>query len=153
MIEEYADNKWGNKMRGRWSKKTGRVDIYFRYRLKDYIAEAKQYWPILKRNSSRSVIKETKARLANALEDARAIVRYKGERRVGILFVCPRISYQNTDRINDLLNEYLKGLHSWAKRNRTAIAWCFPVTKRKSLKHSSRYYPGQIILLRQVRNS
>ena len=153
VLEEYSNLKWGKKRKGKWSKKTGRIDMRFVCDGFDCIAEAKQCWPTLTSSAKKikGKVQYTKHEMNIALGDARNLVREVKSRKLGILFATPKIHVNDRNESEKIISDYLEGLNSIAKENNWAIAWCFPMSKITKVKYKDHYYPGQVIISRYVR--
>lgn len=144
-FEEFTSDKWRTMTRGNRKKGKGRGDIMFGIGDLTFIGEAKQCWPILKRSPSdaQETIDKT---MRKALSDASCLP--PDGKRLGIVFVTPRIHKSNLRYIDEIFERFTEALDR--KRN-TAMAWTFPPEKRVLNGKDGYRYPGIVLLIKRFR--
>jgi hypothetical protein len=146
-FEEFSDEK--RKISKRSLKfhraYSGRVDLYFNIRKRDFIAEAKICWPRCGRLSSgrQKMIEEG---LIHACHDIR-ISKPNGQRRLGVLFVSPRWKTNLKHDMNDRIDQWISRI---CEIDCDAVAWIFPADSRKIHAYDY-FYPGTAVLIKEVR--
>ncbi len=144
-FEEFTSDKWRTTKRGSRKKGKGRGDVMFGMGDLTFIGEAKQCWPILKRNSAdaKETIDKT---MDKALSDASCLP--PDRKRLGMVFVTPRVHESNLPYIDEILEDFKEALN---KRRNTAIAWAFPPEKRVLNGKDGYRYPGIVLLIKRFR--
>jgi hypothetical protein len=141
-LEEFSAKKKQKKV-----ERSGRADVYFNLRGREFACEAKFIWLSIK---SRNPIDQINAELKNAYQDAGCLNRKEG-RRFGVCFATIYVSEKDAGQLDALLSEFQKKISS---ENFAAIAWSFPAGARKlefkksSMKHKY-FYPGSFIVFRK----
>jgi len=136
-------------------KYTGRNDLYFRFRSLNYYVEAKYAEKKLSRHNS-SVI-DRKLKLTH--HDARQITR-RNVRRLGLLFITPKLPRTSNQRglsakttLQQYLGEWEGMIRSLYNKGKcSAYAWLFyeRSLSKRSTRISHNYYPGIVLLVREV---
>jgi hypothetical protein len=132
--EEYCDRKKG---------KPGRVDLWFKYRGKEYVAEAKFCYPLLTEDSESSAVRGQISRaLRWALRDVKNCP--PDGHPLGLVFVAPKVGrhtawYECEKRFKKSLVCDVKLLKP------DFAAWVFPPNGRKVID-SKWYYPGGMVV-------
>jgi hypothetical protein len=140
-LEEYATRKADVTGRGRRRTKAGRGDLEFGVGSWEYVAEAKQAWPIL---GGKSVPEHVEECLRNARRDSSKTPDDE-LRRLGIAFVSPKLNVSKKDDLEGLLSDFVAYLDR--DLNGAARAWAFPADRRH-LSYNGYYYPGAVVLIR-----
>jgi hypothetical protein len=123
-FEEFTANKWKTTRRGSRKKGRGRGDIMFGIGKVDFVTEAKQCWPILGPKPEKA-LKTIEKTMSKAQADASRLPYYG--KRLGIVFVTPRIHDVNLKHADEILESFTERLK---KMENTALAWFFPPEKR-----------------------
>ncbi len=110
-----------------------------------FIGEAKQCWPILKRSLA-DALETIDRTMAKALSDASCLP--SDGKRLGIVFVTPRIHKSNLFYIDEILENFTEALD---KKGNTAVAWTFPPEKRVLNDKDGYRYPGIVLLIKPLR--
>jgi len=140
-FEEYSEDKRGIDHRKLTYR--GRNDLYFKFRQREFICEAKQAWCGATRIRDRS-----STRIEGRLDDACADIRKvspRGQRRLGILFAVPYIARSERANIDTVIERWVDAL----ARLDCCCAWVFPKSTRQVF-HKPYVYPGVAVLLREV---
>ena len=138
-VEEYAAFK-GKKKAG----PPHRVDLWFRYRRKRFVVEAKIGWVNLGEGSTPAYnAGAVRRRLDAALEDVRRCP--KDGTFLGVAFVAPSIPDNPKDsrRVAALVGPFLDELR---KLDYGFMAWVFPRAARNFIGDDERRYPGVVML-------
>lgn len=146
-FEEFSDEKRRLSPRSSKFQKpySGRVDIYFNIRRKDFIAEAKICWPRCGRLASERQ-KRIEDGLASACRDIR-LSEPHGQCRLGILFVTPCWKTSLKREIDQRIDEWIAKVSAI---DCDAISWIFPANTRTA--HLGKYlFPGAAVLIKEVR--
>ncbi|MBU4313823.1 MAG: hypothetical protein KJ821_03400 [Actinobacteria bacterium] len=136
-LEEYRTIKKYRK--GSWS---GRADLWFTWRKREYYVETKQTWISLskKSNVSTATGRINKA-LQNAIKEAAYIEKEEGQ-ALGLVFVIPYIRSTESDHMDSRLKILIEQVE---KVNYEIMAYTFPTTCR--LLESDNYiYPGVVLV-------
>jgi hypothetical protein len=145
-FEEFTTDKWKATKKGKRKKSKGRGDLIFGIGNRGFVAEAKQCWPILGTRSqgvTEEIISKT---LRAACRDCSSLPS-DGYKRLGIVFVVPRIRMSKENDTPEILENFLSLISSF--KNATS-AWIFPREKR-SLKGGDGYlYPGIVLLVKPL---
>lgn len=152
-FEEFADEKHRAPGKGKQERRFhGRVDLYANIKGQEFIFEAKQC------SSGASSIgadrsKKIEDRLAKAVADAREIPA-KGKKRLALLFVIPDVRRQHGEHLDDRIKHWLQIAKNAQWYNSDAMAYVFPKcargTKWGKPGHMQYYYPGSMVLIKQV---
>ncbi len=147
VLEEFSATKikWKSKKSKR--TKSGRTDLRFAYKKKEYIVEAKQICPSLYHSDTEIPVQLKKAlkEACNDVNDFISPTPGKKYARIGIVFLTPYFpeskdkSGQMRKKIFDLHNE-LKQKYGYR-----LLAWLFPPSARKlqdTSNNSNLKYPG-----------
>jgi len=109
-----------------------------------FVAEAKQGWPILGRKSDNGIRTVGKT-MQKALSEAS---RLPSEgKRMGIVFVTPRVHKSNIRYMDDILDCFTENL---SKVKSAALAWYFPPGKRFLNGKDGYRYPGIVLLIKAL---
>jgi len=146
-----AVEEWPMQKKGVTGKKaTGRGDLWLRMggRLELYV-EAKHRRITIGRNVEKS-IEQTKSALAMASDDAKRLRgrRNPGSRKVGILFVSPRLNKLRAD-------EGVRRLETWGRgllgtKGLLGYAWSGDTTMLRKQEGEENLRPGVLLLIREV---
>jgi hypothetical protein len=142
-FEEFTTDKWRMTRQGDRKKGKGRGDIMFGISNTNFVAEAKQCWPILERKSNNALKTLTKA-IENAQSEASRLPLYG--KRLGIVFATPRLHENNLPYEDEILESFTKGLR---KMKNTTLAWFFPAEKRTLNGKDGYRYPGIVLLIKR----
>jgi hypothetical protein len=146
VLEEFATWKFGERRK----KYNGRGDIWFDYDDISYVGEAKQCWPILSGD-----VTKTLANIEPYVAEARrqaAQLASDGMTRLGMVFIAPRILKSKEEHMDRYLQDLLMNLCDFRF---AVIAWTFPYRARvlqpPQEHHNHRYiYPGVILAITRV---
>lgn len=142
-FEEFATDKWKATKGGNKKKRKSRGDIMFGIEKRDFVAEAKQCWPIITNtsNGKEAVIEA----LSEACLDSSCL--RSGYEHLGIVFVVPRIHESKRRNATEILKKFLS-LFSSLKSQNIAVVSNFP-TETRTLKGGDGYiYPGIVLMLK-----
>jgi hypothetical protein len=148
VFEEFSTRKASGLQRGRINYKNGRCDIQFSIGESEFIAEAKQCWPTLS-GTAQNARRTVEIHIAQANQEVQQVPEW-GYRRLGIVFVAPRVHVSKQDEIDKYLQAFVKQL---VEIKSTTIAWVFPKAARTlrppSEENTSRDYifPGVAVVL------
>lgn len=121
----------------------GRVDLWFRWRNKDYIGEVKQHWVRLdKKGIEDTLIDDIDKKVKNAMSDVAASTEEAYP--LGFVFIVPSISVANKSSKNNLLLSFLKRLQ---ELDFCMSAWSFPSVARE-LEWENNLYPGVALIVK-----
>ena len=151
VFEEFSTRKAVSSNRGKADYKTGRCDIQFGIGHTEFVAEAKQCWPILS-GDIRTVRKVVETQIELSRQEAMQNSEW-GYRCLGIVFVAPRVHKSNQARIDEYLHEFTNQLLALRKNT---VAWTFPRQARllrPSNESSNRDYifPGVAMVMSLVK--
>jgi hypothetical protein len=138
-VEEYATFK-GKKKAG----PPDRVDLWFRYRRRRFVVEAKIAWVNLGEGRPiANAVESVRRRLGEALEDVQRCP--KDGTFLGVTFVAPSIPNNRKDsrRVAALVGPFLDELR---KLDYGFMAWVFPQAARNFIGDDERRYPGVVML-------
>lgn len=149
VLEEFSATKINSR-----KKKSGRTDLWFKRRGKEYIVEAKQISPSMDPRKT-TVANELKKYLKEACNDAKNFVpptRHKKYIRIGVVFLTPYLSRSYRDKqkimktkIFDLQKELSQ------KHGYRLLAWLFPPSARKLQDtNDGLIYPGVALVAKVV---
>jgi hypothetical protein len=142
-FEEFTTDKRRITKRGNLKAGKGRGDIIFGIGKANFVAEAKQCWPIIGRKSDNSLGNIAKAMKIAQSETSRLPAHGK---RLGIVFVTPRLHETNIPYADEILQTFTKGLR---KIKNTTLAWSFPAEKRTLNGKDGFRYPGIVLLIKR----
>ncbi|PIV24088.1 MAG: hypothetical protein COZ69_10470 [Deltaproteobacteria bacterium CG_4_8_14_3_um_filter_45_9] len=146
-FEEYSDEKRSIlRKSSRLSKPyQGRVDFYFKFSGKEFIAEVKQVW------SGYTVSRVNPCpRLDRALKSARRDIRKSlpyGQHRLAFLFAMPYFQKRAKDSVSERVEMWIKAIRDL---DYDALAWVFPSDTRH-LSDGEYYYPGVALAIKEVK--
>jgi len=145
-LEEYSSIKKAPAKAKTLNKRTGRYDINFAVGHHEYIAEAKQCWPLLSNmRTARAILTNS---IRSATFDSRLTISW-GLPVLSIVFAAPRILASQVRQVPTLLAQFLS-----LPLPAGIIAWSFPRAARSLQPSDSRYiFPGMLVHVRQVRKS
>ena len=123
-FEEFTADKWRITRRGNLKAGKGRGDTTFGIGQATFVAEAKQCWPIIRRKSDNAMRIVARA-MEHAQSEASRLPAYG--KRLGIVFVTPRMNDNNIPYVDEILQSFTRGLR---KMRNTTLAWFFPLEKR-----------------------
>jgi len=146
-FEEFSTSKQGQSTSGAKSLRTGRCDINFGVNSAEYVAEAKQSWPILGHptRGAKDVV--------NSLHAAERDARQLRDMRLpclGIAFASPRIHMRMRHQLRPLLAEFVNSLSNVQD---ATVAWTFPTAShnlRPEGRNKQYIYPGVLVLIRRA---
>jgi hypothetical protein len=139
-IEEYSTKK-GKLHRSR----QGRCDLYIGTGTQHFVCEAKQIWVSIGRRTSESRNKINKE-FKDACDNARELDRFEG-RRLGLGFIVPHLPLSDERYLNECLSDFKNEV---LKIKCHAIAWAFPSKTRYLKGDDNRFYPGIVLLVKEV---
>jgi hypothetical protein len=147
-LEEFSSVKKPRGGATSRSRRAGRYDVNFGFGPHEYLAEAKQCWPLLTDPEG------AKARLTlslrQAASDARAIIPW-GLPVLSMVFATPRIPVSRAVDTSALITQFLK---SATQIPELTTAWSFPVAARSLTPPESKWiYPGVLLLIRLIRKA
>lgn len=87
------------------------------------------------------------AGLRDACADARKLTKNEG-RRLGLCFAVPYLPARDKDHIEQQLKLWLKDLQNTIKYS--SIAWAFPEEARYHKSNDGKFYPGVVLLVKEV---
>ena len=93
------------KNEDKYNPTPGRTDIFFSYNNKDYIGEAKQYWPWLEDSPTCNQEFERKLNLAES--DAASIHNEEGI-KIAILFASPKIDQNESKGLKERIDAWIE---------------------------------------------
>jgi len=138
-LEEYCTTK--GKKGNSWS---GRCDLYFSLRTRDFACEAKQVWCAIGRKAKKGLEKIDNA-LSTACNDAKGLGKNEGE-RLGICFAIPYLPPSDKHIVDNQLLNWSKELKEVAF---SSIAWAFPKKSRYMVTGNGYVYPGVAVLIKE----
>jgi hypothetical protein len=145
-LEEYSSTKKAPAIAKDLKTRTGRYDINFAIGSHEYIAEAKQCWPLL--SNMRTAHATMTNSIRSATFDSREAISW-GLPVLSIVFAAPRIIASHVRQVPALLAQFLS-----LPFPAGIIAWSFPAAARSLQPPKSRYiFPGMLVHVRQVRKS
>jgi len=152
VFEEFSATKAARSARGKVNYKNGRCDIQFSISESEFIAEAKQCWPVLggSMQNARHIVE---ANIAQANKEVMQLPEW-GYRRLGITFVAPQIHISKQEGINAYLQAFIAELLTIKN---TTVAWVFPEAARglRPFSEENTYrdyiFPGVAVLLSPVK--
>jgi len=152
-IEEYTTNKKFRTNRGKTNNKHGRGDLLFYLNSnKAFVAEAKNEYLSLNRSPDKKVISLLKI----ARKDAVRVPNYGIARRLGMVFMVPYSKSKPTDT-DKRIREWINWVKVRLEQQKITAAWTFPSVAReirgKEPDGTRYYYPGVILLLKQLKES
>lgn len=139
-LEEYRTEK--GKVSDRWK---GRCDLLLGTRDEIFGCEAKQVWCPVGRKAKKGV-QVAKKGLKKACEDARNLTKDEG-RRLGLCFVVPYLPKRDKDHVDQQIKAWLNDLRNIEC---CSIAWCFPEMARNLTSTTGEFYPGVVLLVKEV---
>jgi hypothetical protein len=146
-FEEYSDEKRSIMRRScRLAKPyMGRVDLYFKYSGKEFIAEAKQAWSGYTVSRANPCLRLDKA-FKFARRDIRKSLPY-GRHRLTFLFAKPYFQKRAKDSVSDRVQMWVKAIRDL---DYDALAWVFRSDTRH-LSDGNYYYPGVALVIKEVK--
>jgi hypothetical protein len=141
-FEEYSSEKKRNEAKSKVTP--GRTDIFFSYNNKDYLGEAKQYWPWLANHPTCNREFHEKLNLA---EDDATSIRNEAGIKTAILFASPKIKQSNSGKLKMLIDEWIEFLDE--NNNYSARAFFFPKHGLNAV-FNGRIYPGIALFLKRL---
>jgi hypothetical protein len=147
-FEEYCDEKRGLSRRtGRLMRPyAGRVDLYFEFEGRRFIAEAKRMWSGFSSPGAKPMVRADK-KLDKARADIRKVKPRRGQRRLAILFAIPYFRVRVKNSLDERVEKWIAELE---KLKCSARAWVFPSEARNIKAPDGFYHPGAAILIDEV---
>ena len=138
-LEEFCDEKVYRR-----SRYKGRCDLYFKFRGKEYTAEAKHIWSAAgpRSNGAISPIEEA---LRSASDDVKHVK--ETETKLSIVFAVPYFPKSCENELDLLLKKWRDQLLKISCYN---MAWVFPKKARRALISKNEFYPGAAVILRKA---
>ena len=146
-FEEYSDEK-RSVLRKSWRLSKpyqGRVDFYFNFSGKEFIAEVKQVWSGYTVSRANPCLRLDKA-LKSACRDIRKSLPY-GQHRLAFLFAMPYFQKRAKDSVSERVQMWIKTIRGL---DYDALAWIFPSDTRH-LPDGEYYYPGVALVIKEVK--
>jgi hypothetical protein len=159
-LEEFLSTKTKSQNKKSKRTKSGRTDLWFEWRDKQYIVEAKQISPSMHK-SKKPIVDQLKESLEKACNDAVKFSFQDGNKqyvRIGITFLTPCLpkSYKDKDikieiKVQELKEALENGLK--IKRDYHLFVWLFLDSTRKLYDNDKLYYyPGIVLAARIAQN-
>lgn len=154
VLEEFSSTKINSRKKESRKKKSGRTDLWFNWRGKEYIVEAKQISPSMDPRKT-TVVNELEKYLKEACKDAKNFVPPTGHKkyiRMGVVFLSPYLSrsYRNKQEIVKTKIFDLRGELS-QKHGYRLLAWIFPPSTRKLQDtNDGLIYPGVALVAKVI---
>jgi len=146
-FEEYTSEKTRDRSELASLKKParGRTDLYFSYFGKEYIVEAKQWWPDLARFESH--ITDLADAIKGAENDVQAVNEKSGE-MLTIVFAIPKAAHSVLGNLSSLVRDWKDRIDA-DENDYSARALFFPEVGSQ-VKDERWVYPGIGIFLKQI---
>jgi len=147
-LEEFSSVKNAPSGAKSRSRRSGRYDLDFAIGSQEFLAEAKQCWPLL--TNPRSARARLSLSLTHAARDARAVIPW-GLPVLAMVFVTPRVPASRAAEAGALVGEFLEEA---ARLPKVTAAWSFPLAARALSPPDGRWiYPGVLLLIRKIRKA
>jgi hypothetical protein len=148
-FEEYLSEKVKDRAATSKSSESspGRTDLFFSYNGKEYIVEAKQWWPELE--SPDLQIDQLASKLELAVGDALAVNEEYGT-RLAMVFASPRAPKSRSKDLSSMLKAWIDQVDA-EKNDYSARAFFFPESGVNALDEKW-IYPGIGLFIKKLTN-